>query len=204
MARMLRPICKQCRRGGEKLFLKAEKCYTEKCPLTKRGAKKRTSLGGQESTYSIQLKEKQKLKLMYGLLETQFKKFFRDASKKGTAGKELLKLLERRLDNVIFRLGWASSRKEARMMVTHRHIKVNGEIVDIPSYLIKKGEKVELKNPERPFLQQKIANLDETRIPNWISLNGAPSKAVMARLPDEEDIKDIPINTTLIVEFYSK
>ncbi len=204
MARNLEPSCKQCRREGEKLFLKGEKCYSEKCPLTRRGAKKSGSFGRRMSTYAVQLREKQKLKLMYGVLERQFRRFFELASRKEDPGKELLKLLERRLDNVVYRIGWAKSRKDARQLVNHGFILVNGKKVDIPSYLVNAGETIELRKTDKESIKQRLQNVDADNLVSWISLNGAPSRAKINRLPDDDDVKDIPINTTLIVEFYSK
>ncbi len=205
MGRNLAPSCKQCRREGEKLFLKGEKCYSEKCPLTRRGAKKTGGgFGRRASTYAIQLREKQKLKLMYGVLERQFRRFFELASKKEDPGKELLKLLERRLDNVVYRIGWAKSRKDARQLVNHGFILVNGRKVDIPSYLVNQGEVIEIRKQDKESIKERVQYVDPNNLVGWISLDGSSARAKITRVPDDEDVKNIPINTTLIVELYSK
>ena len=153
MARYTDSVCKLCRRERQKLFLKGQKCFTEKCPIEQRnyppgqhGLSRRSKV----SEYGVQLREKQKIKRSYGLLETQFRNYFEKAtSQKGRTGENLIKLLERRLDNVVFRLGFASSRKQARQLITHRHIIVNNTLVDIPAYLLKAGDVIQIKDKSK-------------------------------------------------------
>jgi len=203
MARDLSPVCKKCRRGGEKLFLKGDRCISEKCALSRRGAKERSRFTRRTSAYAQQLKEKQKLRLMYGMFEGQFRRFFKMAAKRGNPALELLFLLERRLDNVVYRIGWAQSRPQARQMVRHGHISVNGRKVDIPSYLIKANDTVELRKPDSGFARQRLELADPAKLVSWISLGDA-KKAQITRLPAADDVDEIPINTQLIVELYSK
>lgn len=209
MARYIKAVCRLCRREGEKLFLKGTKCTTEKCPAAKRsytpgqhGKKSRTKL----SNYGIQLREKQKVKRMYGVLERQFRRYFKIASKsKGVTGKVLLQLLERRLDNCIFRLGFASSRSQARQIVRHNFIYVNSKRVNIPSYLISKDDIIQVKNKESA--QNKIRqNLEVTKdrtVASWLELIPQELKARVLRLPEKEDIPST-IQEQFIVELYSK
>ncbi len=210
MARYTGSVCRLCRREQEKLFLKGPKCNTEKCPVTKRDyapgqhgpSKSRLKL----SNYGLQLREKQKVKRMYGILERQFRRYFRIASKtKGVTGKVLLQLLERRLDNVIFRLGLAVSRASARQIVRHNFIYVNSKRVNIPSYLTNKDEVIELRAKEKA--QKKIReNLEMTKersVPGWLEFDSGVLKARVLRLPEKEDIQQ-PIQEQLIVELYSK
>jgi len=206
MARYIGPRCRLCRREGIKLFLKGEKCDGPKCPLAKRnyspgqhGAK--TS---RLSDYGLQLREKQKAKRIYGLLERQFRRYFRIAEKsKGITGRVLLQLLERRLDNVIYRCGFASSRAEARQITRHNFIYVNGRRVNIPSYLVNKGDTIEIKGNERKLnkIKKILERKSEHIIPSWIKLENL--KASILRLPEKEDI-DLSIQEQLIVELYSK
>lgn len=204
MARDLTPSCKKCRREGEKLFLKGERCLSEKCALSRRGAKARSRFSRRASAYAKQLKEKQKLRLMYGMFEGQFHRFFTLAEKRGNPAIELLVLLERRLDNAVFRAGWAQSRPQARQIVRHGYVAVDGKKVDIPSYLVEAGDTVELRRPDSGFAQELAGLADETRAVPWIKVNGSGKKVHIERLPAREDVADIPINTQLIVELYSK
>jgi small subunit ribosomal protein S4 len=204
MARDLSPVCKKCRREGEKLFLKGERCLSEKCALSRRGAKERSRFGRRASAYAQQLKEKQKLRLMYGMFEGQFHRFFTMAAKRGNPAIGLLVLLERRLDNVVYRLGWAQSRPQARQMVRHGHVAIAGHKVDIPSYLVKARDQIELRKSEAAFAQERAELLDTTKLPTWLSAESSAKKAQVTRLPAAEDVADIPINTQLIVELYSK
>lgn len=208
MARYTDAVCRLCRREGEKLFLKGTKCNTTKCSISKRSyapgqhGQRRTKL----SNYGIQLREKQKVKRMYGVLERQFRKYFHIASKsKGVTGKILLQQLERRLDNVIFRLGLGVSRAQARQVVRHNFIYVNSRRVNIPSYLVDKDDIIEVGKKER--LQKKVReNLElsnERSVPSWLELDSQELKAKVLRLPDKEDIQQ-PIQEQLIVELYSK
>lgn len=208
MARYINAVCRLCRREGEKLFLKGTKCFTEKCPVAKRayapgqhGATK-----PKLSNYGVQLREKQKVKRMYGVLERQFRRYFKIASKtKGVTGKVLLQLLERRLDNVIFRLGVAVSRPQARQIARHNFIYINSRRVNIPSYLVDSGDIIEIKPKEKA--QKKIReNLELTKdktVSSWLEFNAQELKAKVLRLPEKEDIQQ-PIQEQLIVELYSK
>jgi len=209
MARYINAVCRLCRREGEKLFLKGTKCFSQKCPVSKRsyapgqhGQNKRIKL----SNYGIQLREKQKVKRMYGVLERQFRRYFKIASKtKGVTGKVLLQLLERRLDNVIFRLGLGISRAQARQIVRHNQIYVNSKRVNIPSYLVDKDDLIQLKAKEKAILKIK-ENLEISKdraVAGWLEFNPAELRAKVVRLPEKEDIQQ-PIREQLIVELYSK
>ncbi len=209
MGRYINAVCRLCRREGEKLFLKGTKCSTEKCPVSRRafppgqhGQSRRTKL----SNYGIQLREKQKVRRMYGVLEKQFRKYFRLASKtKGVTGKVLLQLLERRLDNVVFRMGLATSRTAARQIVRHNQIAVNGKRVNIPSFLVNAGNVVQVKTKDKAALKLK-ENLEVTKdrtVPSWLNFNRNDLSAVVTRLPEKDDIQ-LQIQEQLIVELYSK
>ena len=210
MARYIGPTCKLCRREGAKLFLKGEKCTTPKCPFSKRpyppGMKGRFS-SSKASYYALQLREKQKVKRIYGVLERQFKRYFKLASKsKGVTGRMLLQLLERRLDNVIFKLLFALSRAQARQLVNHGFVFVNGRRVDIPSYLVKVNDKIEIKAPSSVIdvIRKNIETLSKERsLASWLFLDKENLKAEVLRLPEKEDLA-VPINEQLIVELYSK
>lgn len=209
MARYTDAVCRLCRREVEKLFLKGPKCNTEKCPVTKRayapgqhGAGRRQKL----SNYGVQLREKQKVKRMYGVLEKQFRKYFAIAERtKGVTGKVLLQLLERRLDNVVFRMGVAVSRAQARQMVRHNMVNVNSRRVNIPSFLIDAGDEIEIKVKDKVMNKIKD-NLELTKdrdVPKWLEFNRQDLKAKISRLPEKEDIR-FTIQEQLIVELYSK
>lgn len=209
MARYIDAVCRLCRREGEKLFLKGTKCFTEKCPVSRRayapgqhGERKR----GKLSNYGLQLREKQKVRRIYGVLERQFRKLFKIASKsKGVTGKVLLQLLERRLDNVIFRLGLGISRSQARQIVRHNQIYVNDKRVNIPSYLVDKDDIIQVKTKEKAKLKLK-ENLEISKdrtVPGWLEFNTAELSAKVVKLPEKEDIRQ-PIQEQLIVELYSK
>ncbi len=204
MARDISPSCKKCRREGEKLFLKGERCLSEKCALSRRGAKERSRFVRRSSAYAQQLKEKQKLRLTYGLFEGQFRRFFELAARRGNPAIELLLLLERRLDNVIHRVGWAQSRPQARQMVRHGYVIVSGKKVDIASYLVQPSDVLELRKPDSGFSQERAELADSAKLVNWLELDKSGKKARVTRLPAAEDVADIPINTQLVVELYSK
>lgn len=201
-------VCKLCRRERQKLFLKGTKCYTEKCPLEKKnyppgqhGTSRRTKI----SEYGIQLREKQKVKRIYGLLERQFRNYFDRALKqKGRTGENLIKLLERRLDNVVYRLGFAPSRKAARQLVQHRHILVDGKIVDIPSYLIKPGQVVSIKEKSKTLdiIHNSLKRVKEGTYP-WLQIDKATLSGTFLHVPERADIP-LNANEQLIVELYSK
>ena len=206
MARYTGSVCRQCRREGQKLFLKGERCYSDKCAITRRSYA--PGQHGQSrkkfSEYGLQLREKQKVKRYYGVLESQFAKYFEMAEKKaGVTGENLLQIVESRLDNVVYRLGFAMSRPEARQLVRHGHFTVNGQKVDIPSYLIKVGDVIAVK--EGSLSSDKIKAVLEANekkaIVKWLELNGTTAKVVA--LAQKEDI-DLPIEEHLIVELYSK
>lgn len=206
MARYTDASCRLCRREGQKLFLKGERCYSTKCALEKRNYA--PGQHGQSrkkmSEYGLQLREKQKAKRFYGLLETQFRNLFDKAAKrKGMTGENLLIMLESRLDNVVFRMGFASSRKEARQLVNHGHFTVNGRKVDIPSFEVKAGDVIKVK--EKSTSSPKFKEIKEMTIsvPSWITVGVDKLEGKVVALPKREDI-DTPIEEHLIVELYSK
>lgn len=209
MARYIGSVCRLCRREGEKLFLKGERCYkSDKCAVEKRAYA--PGMHGQNrkkmSEYGLQLREKQKAKRIYGVLETQFHNYFVTASsQKGIAGDNLLKLLERRLDNVVYRAGFGRSRTEARQVVRHNLIEVNGKKVNIPSYQVKAGDVITLK--EGAVSMQRFKDIFDTTagrvIPEWIAVDQENGKITVQAIPTREQI-EIPVNETLIVELYSK
>lgn len=208
MARYSGSVCRLCRRENLKLFLKGERCYTDKCAIERRNYP--PGQHGQRrpkfSEYSVQLREKQKVKRMYGLLEKQFRRTFELAERvKGITGEALLVLLERRLDNVTYRLGFASSRADARMLVRHGHIVVNGRRVTIPSYFIRAGDVVTVKDQSRK-LDRVVAALEGAQrrgVPEWVELDREGVSGKIKYLPARGDIT-APINEKLIVELYSK
>ena len=209
MARYTDASCRLCRREVEKLFLKGTKCFTEKCAVTKRafppgqhGQGRKTKL----SNYGLQLREKQKVRRMYGVLEKQFRKYFKIASKtKGVTGKVLIQLLERRLDNVIFRLGLGISRPQARQIVRHNQIFVNSRRVNIPSFLVDTGDTIQVKVKEKGLnkIKENLETSKDRTVPSWLEFNKNDLTAKVLRLPEKEDIL-LPIQEQLIVELYSK
>jgi small subunit ribosomal protein S4 len=201
-------VCRLCRRENLKLFLKGERCYTDKCAIERRNyppgqhGQKRPKF----SEYSIQLREKQKVKRMYGLMENQFRRTFARASReKGITGEALLVLLERRLDNVVYRLGFASSRAEGRLLVRQGHILVNGKRVNIPSYVVRVGDDVSVKEESRQMARVLTAMEGAQRrgVPEWAELNREVFSGRIRLMPARSDIT-MPINEKLIVELYSK
>ena len=209
MARYTGPSCRQCRREGMKLFLKGTKCTTPKCAIEKRSfppgqhGQSRIKL----SDYGIQLREKQKVKRMYGVLERQFRRYFAVAQKvKGVTGQMLLEMLERRLDNVVYRMGFAVSRREGREMVQHRAVSINGKLVDIPSALVKVGDTVQILPARAGQIVRAKANLERTKdrqLPAWLQVDAEHLKGTIVRKPAKDDI-GLPIQEQLIVELYSK
>ena len=209
MARYINAVCRLCRRQGEKLFLKGTKCSTEKCPAAKRayppgqhGQGRRTKL----SNYGLQMKEKQKVRRIYGVLEKQFRRYFEAASKtKGVTGKMLLQMLERRLDNVIFRLGLGLSRSQARQFVRHNLISVNSKRVNIPSYLVSQGDTIQVtaKDKAKNKLKENLEISKDRTVPAWLEFNSAELSGKVLRLPEKDDIGQA-IQEQLIVELYSK
>ncbi|RKY30515.1 MAG: 30S ribosomal protein S4 [Candidatus Omnitrophota bacterium] len=210
MARYIDAKCRLCRREGEKLFLKGARCAGPKCALARRsfspGQHGQTRIRSKLSNYGLQLREKQKVKRMYGILEKQFRRYFHEASKiKGVTGKILLQFLERRLDNVIFRLGCGVSRAQSRQIVRHNFVYVNSKRVNIPSYPIKEGDTVELKAKGKALekIKENIEMSSERTVPGWLKFDKQALKANILRLPEKEDIGQ-PIQEQLIVELYSK
>ena len=208
MARYTDAVCRLCRREGMKLFLKGERCLSDKCAISKRNyapgqhGQRRTKL----SEYGLQLREKQKVKRTYGVLESQFRRYFQKAaSSKEVTGSELLVLLERRLDNVVYLMGFADSRAQARQLVYHGHIRVNGRRVDIPSFLIKQGDIVEPreKSRELDMVRNAIERLSQKQIPVWIHVDSENMRGVVQALPKRHDLT-MPFHEQLIVELYSK
>ena len=208
MARYTGPKCRLCRREGTKLFLRGDRCYTDKCAYERRpyapgqhGRRRKKS-----TNYEIQLREKQKVKRLYGVLEKQFRKYFEIAeAKKGVTGTNLLRILELRLDNVVYRLGFAHSRNQARQLVRHGHFLVNGRKVDIPSYQVKVNDVIEVREKSRkiPVIQEAQEVVDRRGIPRWLELDAENFKGIVKALPERDDIT-FPINENLIVELYSK
>jgi small subunit ribosomal protein S4 len=211
MARYTGPVCKLCRREGQKLFLKGQKCYTEKCPVERRSyppgqhgpaqARRR-----KQSDYAVQLREKQRVKRMYGLNEQQFRNVFQRAAREsGVTGANLLINLERRLDNAVFRLGLASSRNQARQLVRHRHVEVNGRTVDVPSYQVKPGDDISVraKSKELDLLEVNLASRTRPSLVEWLTLDEKKRVARVVRVPTRDDIP-MDIQEQLIVELYSK
>jgi small subunit ribosomal protein S4 len=208
MARYTDASCRLCRREGEKLFLKGQRCYTNKCSVSIRGyapgqhGQSRKKL----SEYGIQLREKQKARRYYGILEGQFRKYFEMAvRKKGVTGDNLLQILELRLDNVVYRLGLATSRPEARQLVRHGHFTVNGKKVDIPSYLTKLGDTIAVadKSKSSPKIKSVVEITSGKAIPKWLELDVENLTSKIVALPSREDV-DLPLKENLIVELYSK
>lgn len=206
MSRYTDPKCRICRRQGAKLFLKGPRCYSDKCAMEKkpfppgahRGSRRRLS------NYGLQLKEKQRVRFMYGITESQFRNYFEKAARlPGVTGENLLSLLERRLDNVVFRAGWSDSRPDARQMVLHGHFVVNGRKVNIPSYLVDEGDVVEISSRGKKHKKIKeIMEEERPSLPAWL-MAGEDGKVTVLRHPQREDI-DYSVEEQLIVEFYSK
>ena len=206
MSRYTGPVCKICRREGMKLFEKGEKCYTEKCGVEKRNYPPGVHVETRRKVteYGIRLREKQKVRRMYGLSENQFKRWFAMAEKaKGITGTNLLVFLERRLDNMVYRLGLAVSRKEARQLVSHTHVTVNGKTVDIPSYLVKEGDEIAIRHKDLPSVKDALESVVRRGLPSWLELEKEAMMGRVKLLPTREDIS-IPIKEQLIVEYYSR
>ncbi len=209
MARYRGPVCRQCRREGTKLFLKGERCYTDKCAIETKSyvpGQHGPNRRAKQSEYGIQLREKQKARRIYGVLENQFRRYFREADrKKGITGVTLLQLLETRLDNVVYRLGFAGSRAEARQLVNHGHVMVKDRRVNIASYEVKPGEEVSIREKSRdvPRMQELKELAKGYRVPEWLEADHENLTGKMVRVPAREDI-DIPVEEHLIVELYSR
>ena len=210
MARYTGSVCRMCRREGTKLFLKGEKCFSEKCALGKRPTppgQHGQARQRKPSEYGMQLREKQKCRRAYGLLETQFYKTYERATNmKGITGDNLLSLLERRLDNVVYRMGFAMTRRQARQLVSHAHFTVNGKKVNIPSYLIKAGDVIEVRESSRSsakFAKLTGPEAPVVALPSWLDREAGTLKGVVNKLPERSDI-DYEVAEHLIVELYSK
>lgn len=208
MARYIGPVCKLCRREGMKLFLKGDRCYTDKCSFDRRPFP--PGQHGQArvkfSEYGLRLREKQKVRRIYGVLERQFRRYFAMADRqKGITGQNLLVLLERRLDNVVYRLGFAATRSEARQLVLHGHVLVNGKRVNIPSYLVKVGDKVSIREKSRsiPRIKEAMEGAERRGPITWLELDKENFTGTVKAEPVREEIT-LPINEQLIVEFYSR
>jgi len=209
MARYIGPVCRLCRREAMKLFLKGERCYTEKCAIEKRnfppgqhGKTRKAKLAG----YGLQLREKQKVKRIYGVLEDQFRRYFEAAERtRGITGETLLQLLERRLDNVAYRLGLATSRPQARQLVRHGHLTVNGRKVDIPSFSVKPGDVVALRGTSQksPAVLHALEEVKGRGVPEWLVFDPTALSARISSIPTREQI-NLPVQEQLIVELYSK
>jgi small subunit ribosomal protein S4 len=209
MARYIGPVCRLCRREAIKLFLKGERCYTEKCAIEKRnfapgqhGKTRKSKLAG----YGVQLREKQKVKRIYGVLEDQFRRYFEQAERtRGITGETLLQLLERRLDNVAYRLGLATSRPQARQLVRHGHFTVNGRKVNIPSFSVKPGDVVAVRERSRksPSILHAMEEVKGRGIPEWLQFDAEAMSAKVSSVPTREQI-NLPVQESLIVELYSK
>ena len=209
MARYTGPVCKLCRREKMKLFLKGSKCDSMKCPIEKRpyppGDHGRTQMRRKDSEYLVQLREKQKARRIYGVLEKQFRNTYAEANRqKGVTGENLLRMLEQRLDNVAFRAGWGASRSQARQLVRHGHVQVNGRRVTIPSYLVRKGDVVSLGDKAKAMIvvRHNIEVLDRS-VPPWLESSDGGVTVTVRDLPMREHI-DVPVREQLIVELYSK
>ncbi|AFV12732.1 30S ribosomal protein S4 [Thermacetogenium phaeum DSM 12270] len=208
MARYTGPVCRLCRREGIKLYLKGDRCYSEKCAIDRRSyppgqkgfARKKIT------EYGLQLREKQRARRIYGVLERQFRRYFEMAERqKGVTGENLLRLLERRLDNVVYRLGFARSRPEARQLVRHGHFTVNGRRVNIPSYLVRVGDEIAVseKSREIPLFKEIAETIAQKTPPPWLEVDAERMRGRVAGIPAREDI-DVPIQEHLIVELYSR
>ncbi len=209
MARYIGPVCKLCRREGMKLFLKGERCYTDKCSVTRRPYPPGQHGQGRIklTEYAVRLREKQKVRRIYGVLERQFRAYYFDATRrKGRTGEQMLGLIESRFDNAVHRMGFASSRSEARQLVKHGHLLVNGKRVDIPSYLLKAGDKVEVrpKSREIKYIAAAMAAVDRRAQLSWLELDKTNFAATFKGIPVREELNEPPIREQLIVEYYSR
>ena len=208
MAKYTGSLCRICRREGEKLFLKGGRCYTEKCAIERR--KYPPGQHGQNfrklSDYGVQLREKQKVRNVYGLLERQFRRYFFEAERrKGITGETLLQLLESRLDNIVYRMGFASNRRMARHLVNHGHFLVNGRKVSLPAFGVRAGDVIEVKESSReiPEIKDSLSKAEHRGIPQWIEVDIANMKGKVLRIPSRDEIQ-LPVQEQLIVELYSK
>lgn len=210
MARHLDSVCKLCRREGEKLFLKGDRCFSPKCSFERRSYPpglhgRQGQFRRKESDYKLQLREKQKVRRLYGIFERQFRRYFRQAQRqKGLTGVNLLTILESRLDNVIYRLGLASSRAQARQLISHGHFSVNDQKTNIPSFQVSIGDVIAVrdKSKNNGFFKEAVDNIDAGRVPDWLSLDAKGLSGRVISLPSREHV-DVTLNEQLIVEYYS-
>jgi small subunit ribosomal protein S4 len=208
MARYKEAKCKLCRRENLKLFLKGERCYTDKCAMERRPYPpgQHGQARAKISEYGLQLREKQKMRRIYGVLEKQFRSYYSEAARrKGVTGEQLIQLLERRLDNVVYRLGFANNRDEARQFVRHGHFKLNGKKVNIPSLSVRAGDTLTVidGSKQNTHIQAAIANVEKRGVPQWLELDGNNFKGSVKALPSREDVT-MPLQEQLVVELYSK
>jgi small subunit ribosomal protein S4 len=208
LARYRESACRLCRREGLKLFLKGDRCYSEKCAFERRGYApgEHGQMRKKHSDYGVQLRAKQKLKRMYGLLEKQFRGYFEKADRqKGITGTNLLLFLERRLDNMVFRMGFANSRTEARQLVRHNHFMVSGKPVNIPSYLVKVGDEIQVREGSRKVerILDAMESVARRGVPQWLELDKDNYKGILKVLPTREELT-MPVQEQLVVELYSK
>ena len=209
MARYRGSLCRLCRSEGLKLFLKGDRCYSDKCAFDRRGyapGEHGQQLRRKRTDYGVQLREKQKLKRMYGILEKQFRGYFDRADKqKGITGTNLLVFLERRLDNMVYRLGLANSRNEARQLIRHNHFLVNDKRVNVPSYIVKAGDKIQVRQKSRTIgrILEAVETVARRGVPQWLELDKDNFTGVVVRLPSREELT-MPIQEQLVVELYSK
>ncbi|GBE02093.1 30S ribosomal protein S4 [bacterium BMS3Bbin06] len=208
MARYRDSLCRLCRREGEKLFLKGDRCFTDKCAFERRkyAPGQHGTSRSKTSDYGLQLREKQKVKRMYGVLERQFRKYFAEAQKrKGVTGEMLLQFLELRLDNIAYRMGFASNKRQARQLVNHGHIRVNGRKVNIPSFRVRVGDVVEVKEASRaiPFVQESLSKIENRGLAVWLEIDPENFRGKVLSIPTREEIP-LTVKESLIVELYSK
>lgn len=208
MARYRESACKLCRRESQKLFLKGDRCYTDKCAFDRRSYApgQHGQRRGKFSDYGTQLREKQKVKRIYGVLEKQFRKYFFEADRlRGITGETLLVLLERRLDNIVYRLGFASSRNQARQLVRHNHVLVNDKRVNIPSYLVTTGDVVTIREKSRkiPLVNEALDAVERVGVPSWLELNKDAYQGKVTAFPERKDLT-MPVQEQLVVELYSR
>ena len=209
MGRYLDSSCRLCRRERQKLFLKGTKCFTEKCPVERRAyppGQHGQSRRQKTSEYGVQLREKQNIRRIYGLMEEQFRQYFEKAlSQPGRTGENLVKLLERRLDNVVFRMGFAPSRKAARQLVTHGHVLVTSQMVNVPSYFVRPGEVIQIREKSKKLdvIHSSMKRIKDNMLPTWLSLDKAAMSGTFLNIPERADIP-LNANEQLVVELYSK
>lgn len=209
MSRYTGPVCRLCRAEGTKLFLKGDRCYTEKCSISRRETKPgktATSRRGKVSEYGLRLREKQKLRRFYGMNESQFRRYFAMANRlSGQTGHNFLRLLEERLDNVVYRLGIANSRQQARQLVRHGHINLDGQKVDIPSCSVKPGQIVSIREGSRdiPVIKENMEVVSSRTIPEWLEIDGEKLQGKILSDPSRDQM-DVPVNEQLVVEFYAR